>query len=157
MSIVIKFISCLFSFSSIIFSFLFALRYKKVRFVNLGLVQLFFFSISLEALYSSVYGLITNHLFLFLFGLFCAVCFAYGIINFSLDLVNVNVKAFIKDFAITPREQETLKELLNGKSNKELAEIFFVTQKTIEAHLGNIYRKVGVKNRFELFSRLQND
>lgn len=46
--------------------------------------------------------------------------------------------------------------LLDGKSNKELAETFFVTQKTIEAHLANIYRKVGVKNRLELFARLQN-
>ena len=64
---------------------------------------------------------------------------------------------FIKDFSITKREQEIIIALLDGKSNKELAETFFVTQKTIEAHLANIYRKVGVKNRFELFSRLQNN
>lgn len=64
---------------------------------------------------------------------------------------------FIKDFSITKREQEIIMALLDGKSNKELAETFFVTQKTIEAHLANIYRKVGVKNRLELFSRLQTD
>ena len=64
---------------------------------------------------------------------------------------------FIKDFSITKREQEIILALLDGKSNKELAETFFVTQKTIEAHLANIYRKVGVKNRLELFARLQND
>ncbi|MBP5358584.1 MAG: helix-turn-helix transcriptional regulator [Treponema sp.] len=64
---------------------------------------------------------------------------------------------FIKDFSITKREQEVILALLDGKSNKELAETFFVTQKTIEAHLANIYRKVGVKNRLELFSRLKND
>lgn len=64
---------------------------------------------------------------------------------------------FIKDFSITNREQEVILALLDGKSNKELAETFFVTQKTIEAHLANIYRKVGVKNRLELFSRLKND
>ena len=63
---------------------------------------------------------------------------------------------FIKDFSITKREQEIILALLDGKSNKELAETFFVTQKTIEAHLANIYRKIGVKNRLELFSRLQN-
>lgn len=66
-------------------------------------------------------------------------------------------QAFIKDFSITKREQEIILALLDGKSNKELAETFFVTQKTIEAHLANIYRKVGVKNRLELFARLQND
>lgn len=63
---------------------------------------------------------------------------------------------FIKDFSITKREQEIILALLDGKSNKELAETFFVTQKTIEAHLANIYRKIGVKNRLELFSRLQS-
>lgn len=69
--------------------------------------------------------------------------------NLSLD--------FIKDFSITRREQEIILALLDGKSNKELAEMFFVTQKTIEAHLANIYRKVGVKNRLELFARLKNN
>jgi LuxR family transcriptional regulator of csgAB operon len=47
--------------------------------------------------------------------------------------------------------------LLDGKSNKELAETLFVSEKTIESHLANIYRKVGVKNRLELFSRLKNN
>ncbi|MBR6295776.1 MAG: helix-turn-helix transcriptional regulator [Treponema sp.] len=64
---------------------------------------------------------------------------------------------FIRDFSITKREQEIILALLDGKSNKELAETFFVTQKTIEAHLANIYRKIGVKNRLELFSRLKNN
>ena len=64
--------------------------------------------------------------------------------------------AFIKDFSITKREQEIITALLDGKSNRELAETLFVSEKTIEAHLANIYRKVGVKNRLELFSRLQS-
>lgn len=64
---------------------------------------------------------------------------------------------FIKDFSITRREEEIILALLEGKSNKELAQTFFVTEKTIEAHLANIYRKVGVRNRLELFSRLKND
>ena len=64
---------------------------------------------------------------------------------------------FIKDFSITKREQEIIIALLDGKSNKELAETLFVSEKTIETHLANIYRKVGVKNRLELFSRLKNN
>ena len=64
--------------------------------------------------------------------------------------------AFIKDFSITKREQEIILALLDGKSNKELASTFFVSEKTIEAHLANIYKKLGVKNRLELFSHLQN-
>ena len=64
---------------------------------------------------------------------------------------------FIKNFSITPREQEIILALLEGKSNKEPAQALFVSEKTIETHLGNIYKKIGVKNRLELFSRLQND
>ena len=64
--------------------------------------------------------------------------------------------SFVKDFSITKREQEIIIALLDGKSNRELAETLFVSEKTIEAHLANIYRKVGVKNRLELFSRLQS-
>ena len=67
------------------------------------------------------------------------------------------LKLSIEDFGITKREQEIIVALLHGKSNKELAETLFVSEKTIETHLANIYRKVGVKNRLELFSRLQND
>ena len=62
--------------------------------------------------------------------------------------------SFIKDFSITKREQEIIIALMEGKSNKELAETLFVSEKTIEAHLANIYRKVGVKNRLELFIRV---
>lgn len=279
MQIIIVFLASLFSFSVLVLSVLHAIRYRKSNFANIGLVHLFFFAISVETLYSSVYGQITNQLFLSVFGSFCVICFSFGIINFSFDLVNANVKAlirliplfyssflliiyiimifapefsqdninyvinlfgiwipsafaivislifirrikkgifqkekwlllimaicnivfsvflkftpfifivsisvfeivifyksyfavpikqnskeltkkFIKDFNITSREQEIIKELLNGKTNKELAETFFVTEKTIEAHLAHIYKKTGVKNRFELFSRLKNN
>ena len=64
---------------------------------------------------------------------------------------------FVKNFSLTRREQEIILALLEGKSNKELAQALFVSEKTIETHLGNIYKKIGVKNRLELFSRLQND
>lgn len=63
---------------------------------------------------------------------------------------------FIKDFSITKREQEIILALLEGKSNKELADTLFVSEKTIESHLASIYRKTGVKNRLELFARLKN-
>ena len=63
---------------------------------------------------------------------------------------------FIKNFSITKREQEIIIALLDGKSNKELANALFISEKTIEAHLANIYKKLGVKNRLELFSHIQN-
>jgi DNA-binding NarL/FixJ family response regulator len=38
----------------------------------------------------------------------------------------------------------------DGLSNREAADQLFVAAKTIEFHLGNIFRKLGVRNRTEL-------
>ncbi len=48
--------------------------------------------------------------------------------------------------------QETRVALLvaAGKSNKEVAAALFLSPKTIERHLGNVYRKRGFKSRIEL-------
>ena len=51
--------------------------------------------------------------------------------------------------ALTPREQEVLALLVTGKSNDEIAEELVVVLKTAEKHVGNVLRKLGVKNRFE--------
>jgi len=38
----------------------------------------------------------------------------------------------------------------DGLSNKEIAQELFVTVKTVEMHLGNTYRKLGIRSRSEL-------
>jgi DNA-binding CsgD family transcriptional regulator len=37
-----------------------------------------------------------------------------------------------------------------GRTNREIAQGLFVTVKTVETHLGNAYRKLGVAARSEL-------
>jgi DNA-binding CsgD family transcriptional regulator len=37
-----------------------------------------------------------------------------------------------------------------GATNKEVATNLFVSAKTIEFHLGNVYRKLGIRSRTEL-------
>ena len=37
-----------------------------------------------------------------------------------------------------------------GKTNKTIATALFLSPKTIEFHLGHVYRKLGVSNRTEL-------
>jgi DNA-binding CsgD family transcriptional regulator len=37
-----------------------------------------------------------------------------------------------------------------GLSNPEIAQALFVTRKTVEAHLGNAYRKLDIRSRAEL-------
>jgi len=61
----------------------------------------------------------------------------------------------LPDF-LTPRQKELIELLLEGFSNKEIAERLGIKERTVKAHLANIYEKFGVSNRFELAVRLQN-
>ena len=49
--------------------------------------------------------------------------------------------------ALTKREKEVLKEITNGKSNKEIASSLFITEKTVKTHVSNILAKLNVQDR----------
>ncbi|KCV83311.1 putative response regulator receiver protein [Actibacterium atlanticum] len=48
---------------------------------------------------------------------------------------------------LTPRENDVLKALTAGKSNKEIARDLGITEPTIKLHMKTLYRKLGVNNR----------
>jgi two-component system, NarL family, nitrate/nitrite response regulator NarL len=48
---------------------------------------------------------------------------------------------------LTPREQEALNELMQGWSNKQIAENLRIAEITVKSHLMNLFRKLGAKNR----------
>jgi predicted ATPase/DNA-binding CsgD family transcriptional regulator len=50
---------------------------------------------------------------------------------------------------MTPRELEVLRLLAAGKSNRQIAEAIFLSSRTVERHVANIYRKIDVHNRSE--------
>lgn len=62
--------------------------------------------------------------------------------------------AFRKAFGISPRETDIVNKLLLGKSNREIGEELFISIKTVENHLGNIYRKTDVTGRNQLIHML---
>lgn len=47
---------------------------------------------------------------------------------------------------LSPREEEVLKSLIQGKSNKTIANEMLLSTKTIETHRAHIMRKLGVKS-----------
>ncbi|MBB5874161.1 DNA-binding CsgD family transcriptional regulator [Allocatelliglobosispora scoriae] len=55
---------------------------------------------------------------------------------------------------LTGSEVRVAVAIADGLSNREAAERLFVSVKTVEFHLGNIFRKLGVRNRTELARRL---
>lgn len=56
--------------------------------------------------------------------------------------------------SLTPQERAVAELVAEGTSNREAADALFVSIKTIEYHLGNIYRKLGIRSRSQLASRL---
>ena len=55
-----------------------------------------------------------------------------------------------RDDALTAAETRVANAAVNGLSNKEIAASLFLSGKTVEFHLGRVYRKFGVRNRSEL-------
>lgn len=49
--------------------------------------------------------------------------------------------------SLTPRELEILELVVAGYTNKAIAAEIFISEKTVEFHLDNIYTKVGVRTR----------
>ncbi|MCS7475297.1 response regulator [Umezawaea endophytica] len=52
--------------------------------------------------------------------------------------------------AITDREEEILKLVAEGNSSKEIADLLFISVKTVERHRANLLQKLGLKDRLEL-------
>jgi serine/threonine protein kinase/DNA-binding NarL/FixJ family response regulator len=50
---------------------------------------------------------------------------------------------------LTPREMEIIQLLAEGLSNKEIAGLLFISPRTVNFHLDNIYSKLGVSSRTE--------
>jgi DNA-binding CsgD family transcriptional regulator len=55
---------------------------------------------------------------------------------------------------LTPSEQRIARLVAEGRSNKEVAALLFLSPKTVEFHLGRIFRKLEVENRTALARRL---
>jgi DNA-binding NarL/FixJ family response regulator len=68
-------------------------------------------------------------------------------------------QALIRDFIergeaatdeLSPREQEVVKLIAEAHTNKEIAEILHLSEKTVESHRGRVLQKLGMRDRVEL-------
>ena len=51
---------------------------------------------------------------------------------------------------LSPREQEVLKLIAEAHTNREIAQVLHLSEKTVESHRGNLLRKLGMRDRVEL-------
>lgn len=54
---------------------------------------------------------------------------------------------------LTPREVEVLGQLAMGKPSSQIAEELFVSRRTIDFHIRQIYEKLGVHNRMAAYQQ----
>jgi ATP/maltotriose-dependent transcriptional regulator MalT len=52
-------------------------------------------------------------------------------------------------FGLSAREREVLGQIVQGRTNREIGERLFISQKTVGVHVGNILSKLGVSGRVE--------
>jgi DNA-binding NarL/FixJ family response regulator len=67
----------------------------------------------------------------------------------ALDVVHLSLKEETE--VLSPRELEVLTLVARGHTNSEIAEILFLSVRTIEAYRGQIHSKLGVDRRWEMY------
>jgi DNA-binding CsgD family transcriptional regulator len=55
----------------------------------------------------------------------------------------------VADHGLTPREEQVLRHLMEGRTNRQIARALFISEKTASVHVSNIMSKLGAANRSE--------
>jgi len=74
----------------------------------------------------------------------------FGRLGATADLRGLDgpgVTRAASDHGLSPREVEVLGLIAQGKSNREIAALLFLSEKTVARHVSNIFTKLGVSSR----------
>jgi len=74
-------------------------------------------------------------------------------VEYSLPCAETEALNAENHLDLTPREQEIFTMLLSGSAPKEIAYTLKVSYYTVLFHQKNLYRKLGIQSRAELFAR----
>ena len=73
--------------------------------------------------------------------------------EYSKELADTDAINAKDQLNLTEREHEILTMLLKGIAAKEISHTLKISYPTVNFHIGNLYRKLGVQSKAELFSR----
>ncbi len=66
------------------------------------------------------------------------------------DYISPDAKEFTKESLLTSREKDVLKMYANGLTTRKIAELLFISSKTVDSHKQNIYKKLEIKTPAEM-------
>lgn len=85
--------------------------------------------------------------------------FRHYMINYEPEPISLHdrLAAFYTGHSVSPREQEIITRVIEGKSNREIGEVLFISANTVKTHIRNIYKKLGVSNRVQLVHAIKEN
>ena len=63
---------------------------------------------------------------------------------------DADLDRWLQNYKVSAREREVVRHVLSGKSNRSIEKELFISRRTVESHIYNVYKKLGVKNRMQL-------
>ena len=75
-------------------------------------------------------------------------------VDMTEALKNLKEPGALKKYGLSPREREVVALLLKGESTKPIAEALGISIHTVNFHIKNLYKKLGIRSRSEMFAKL---
>lgn len=119
-------------------------RYQILEALRLGARGIVFKNMSSQLLYKSIRMVMDGGYWV-----------GRGVVSDLVDSLRTadepdRIPAKSSNYGLTHREYEILSTVVDGYTNKDIAEKFAISEQTVKHHLTNIFEKVGVTNRLEL-------
>jgi len=73
---------------------------------------------------------------------------------FNKTSIEDNLDHFCAEYALTARQKEILKLVIDGCSNKEIGDQLHITEGTVKTHIYNIFKKTDVSNRNQIINKI---
>ncbi|MGN1317562.1 MAG: helix-turn-helix transcriptional regulator [Lachnospirales bacterium] len=67
----------------------------------------------------------------------------------------LSIKETVEKYQLTKREEDVLIKLMEGKDNNEICSELIISTNTLKKHILNIYRKMDINNRVQMFKMVR--
>ncbi len=78
------------------------------------------------------------------------------LLNNLMSSKNRSPDTYFNTYNLTTKEKEIASLILEGYKYKEIADLVFITEKTVSKHASNIFKKAGVNNRTDFKEKIKN-